>query len=220
MSETTSPIVFLDANVLAKPVTRTLLMFARNQSDYHIAWSQYVETEADRNLRPLQRATQEVREIAGLDLTPPGVKAEQYSRTEPSDRQVLADAVAADASFIVTEDVDDFGVADLTATGIAAVNPDLFLAERTTRDGYAEAVTLISESMTNPPRTPEELHAMLGRQHPLTLAAYRTVFGADRCLPLMNLLPSSTGATDVSTAFGAADPPWRWASATIAGTAG
>ena len=173
------PLVFLDANVLAKAVTRTLLIYASNRSDYEVTWSRYVEEEADRHIRPRQLATRVVREAARLDLTSAGSDADRYVNTKPSDRQVLADAVVAGAAFIVPEDVNDFDEADLVATGIAVVNPDLFLAERTTREGYVEAVRLMSEGMTNPPRTPEELHASLGRQHPRTLAAHRTAFDAD-----------------------------------------
>jgi len=179
MSDYSDPLAFLDANVLAKPVTRTLLIYASNHSDYRITWSQYVEEEADRNLRPHQAGTKIAREAAHLDLTPEGKGADQYTGTKAPDRQVLADAVAAGAAFIVTEDVDDFSQSDLIATGIAAVNPDLFLTERATREGYIEAVMLMSKGMSNPPRAPAELHARLGRQHPLTLAKHRSAFDAE-----------------------------------------
>jgi hypothetical protein len=179
MSEDSSPLVFLDANVLAKPVTRTLLIYASNASGYRVAWSRYVEGEADRNLRPRQAPTRVAREAARLGLTEQGVGAERYTATKPPDRQVIADAATAGAAFIVTENVDDFGEADLIATGIAAVNPDLFMAERTTREGYVEAVTLMSGGMTNPPRTPKELHSRLGRQHPRTLEAHRAAFDTE-----------------------------------------
>jgi hypothetical protein len=155
MGEDSAPLAFLDANVLAKPVTRTMLIYASNASGYRVAWSRYVEEEADRNLRSRQAPTRVAREAARLGLTEEGVDAGRHAATKPPDRQVVADAVAAGAAFIVTEDVDDFGEADLIATGIAAVNPDLFMAERATREGYIEAVTLMSEGMANPPRTPE-----------------------------------------------------------------
>lgn len=44
----------LDANVLAKPVTRTLLMLAADASGYGVTWSGYVEAEANRQLRCLK----------------------------------------------------------------------------------------------------------------------------------------------------------------------
>ncbi len=77
MGEISTPLAFLDANVLAKPVTRTLLIYASSHSNYQVAWSQYVEAEADRNLRSRQAATKVAREAARLDLTPTGVDAEQ-----------------------------------------------------------------------------------------------------------------------------------------------
>ena len=44
--------VFLDANVLAKPVTRTLIMAAGPLSGYGVTWGQYEEDEANRHARP------------------------------------------------------------------------------------------------------------------------------------------------------------------------
>jgi hypothetical protein len=84
--------------------------------------------------------------------------------------------MVAKAHFIVTEDVDDFDSQDLIGVGVAAVNPDLFLAERATLDGYTRALRVMSDGMANPPRTPEELHVRLGRQHPSTTAAYRIAY--------------------------------------------
>jgi len=120
--------IFLDANVLAKPVTRTLLMIAGDASGYGTTWSASVEDEANRHLRPGQTSVAEVRVRAGLHLSEPGADPERYPATSVSDRQVLADAVAAQAMFIVTEDVDDFGEPDLVSAGIAAVNPDIVAA--------------------------------------------------------------------------------------------
>ncbi|MDR0283715.1 MAG: hypothetical protein LBI33_02335 [Propionibacteriaceae bacterium] len=180
------PLVFLDANVLAKPVTRTLLVYAGNLSGYDVAWSRHVEEEADRNRRPNQAPVRVAREAAQMEWSLAGVRADRYESTEPGDRQVVADAVAADAIFIITEDVDDFGLTDLVVAGMAAVNPDLFLSVRATDDGYAQAIRLMSAGMTNPCRTPEELHARLGRQHPLTTKAHRSVFDAKPLPPVNN----------------------------------
>ncbi|MDR0627152.1 MAG: hypothetical protein LBG11_07825, partial [Bifidobacteriaceae bacterium] len=73
---------------------------------------------------------------------------------------------AADALFLVTDDVDDFAAVDLASAGIAAVGPDLFLSERTTRAGYREAVEWLSARMTSPRRIPADLHRAIGRRHP------------------------------------------------------
>ena len=78
-----------------------------------------------------------MRERFGLPLSPTGHDAERYLGTRTADRQILADAVAAGARFLITEDVDDFGIDDLVSVGISAVNPDLLLAARLIRDAYA-----------------------------------------------------------------------------------
>jgi len=168
--------VFLDANVIAKPVTRTLLMFAADLSDYSVLWSAYAEAEADRHLVGPKKPASAVREKAGQGLSPSGDDAVRFSRTSTKDQQILADAVAGGAQFIITEDVDDFFPDDLSAAGVAAVNPDLFLAVRTTPVGYLMALTMMSNVLSKPHRSPQELHVRLGRQHPRTVVAHKDVF--------------------------------------------
>jgi hypothetical protein len=36
-------VVFVDANILAKPLTRSILMFAADPSGYLVVWSAYAE---------------------------------------------------------------------------------------------------------------------------------------------------------------------------------
>ena len=181
--------IFLDANVLAKPVTRTLLMIAGDASGYGTTWSASVEDEANRHLRPGQTSVAEVRVRAGLHLSEPGADPERYSATSVSDRQVLADAVAAQAMFIVTEDVDDFGEPDLVSAGIAAVNPDLFLSVRVSTAGYAEAVGFLSRRSRTPHRTPDDFHRALGRVHPMTVRAHQSAFPGTTPLPATHNQP-------------------------------
>ncbi|MDR1187266.1 MAG: hypothetical protein LBK95_07405 [Bifidobacteriaceae bacterium] len=183
--------VFLDSNILAKPVTRSLLMFAADASGYSVTWSAYAEREGDSHLRGSAESLGRVRAMAEMSLSAAGREPNRFQGTSLKDRQILADAMAAHAHFLVTEDVDDFGSADLTASGITAVNHDLFLSERTTRLGYARALRLLSERMTNPPRTPEQLHVALGKSHPLTVAAHRLSFDAEP-LPATDNPPAQT----------------------------
>ncbi|MDR1265196.1 MAG: hypothetical protein LBK42_06430 [Propionibacteriaceae bacterium] len=174
--------VFLDANVLAKPITRSLLMFASDQSAFEVVWSAHAEREADRHLGGSKKPMAEIRAKAEQSLSPTGSRPKRFAQTAATDRQILADAEAAKAQFIITEDVDDFAADDLAAAGVAAVNPDLFLAERATLDGYVRAVRVMAAAMTDPARTPEELHARLGRQHPRTTAEHSSAY-ASRPLP-------------------------------------
>ena len=169
-------VVLLDANVLAKPVTRTLIMASGALSGYGATWGRYEEDEADRHMRSGQAAVSEVRALSGSELTPPGASANTYSATSAKDRQVLADADAARALFIITEDVDDFDNGDLETAGIAAVNPDLFMSLVVTAEAYLEALSLMVKRFHNPPRTMEQLHARLGREHPMTVNAHMLLF--------------------------------------------
>lgn len=125
--------VFLDANIIAKPVTRTLLMAGGAPSGFRAAWSLTAEQEATRHMRTQAVAPALVRERFGFQLTPTGADAGRFPETKGADRQILADAVAAGARFLITEDVDDYGRNDLVSVGISAVHPDVFLATRLTR---------------------------------------------------------------------------------------
>ncbi|MDR2374586.1 MAG: hypothetical protein LBD77_10965 [Bifidobacteriaceae bacterium] len=182
--------VFLDANVLARPATRSLILFAGEASGYHATWSQRAEDEADSHLRPAMTRLAVVRGLAGQDLSATGVGAARFSATRDTDRQLLADAVAADARFLVTDNVDDFDDGDLLAVGVSAVNPDLFLSRRATFAGYQAALLMMANSMRHPARTPEELHQRLGRQHPLTVAAFATVYPGATPLPAAHNPPA------------------------------
>jgi len=180
----------LDANVLAKPVTRTLLMAAGPTSGYSTVWSRYTEDEADRHARPGQRPASQVRALAGGELTPTGSNAEQFVGTSVKDRQVLADAVAAGAVFIITEDVDDFGYDDLRSVGITAVNPDLFMSIEVTSGAYREALDLMVQRFRAPQRTVGQLHARIGRAHPLTAHAQAAHYPDDEPMPATHNPPA------------------------------
>lgn len=167
--------VFLDANVLAKHVTRTLILRCA-ASGYTAVWSATAEAEADRHLSERQFAVAELRAIVGLELSKSGTMPERFADTSEGDRQILADAEASGATFLVTEDVDDFAYGDLRAVGISAVNPDLFLAERAESETYRRALEVMVSGMRNPSRTPAELHAAIARQHPRLFGRHQNLF--------------------------------------------
>ncbi len=169
---TSRTVVFLDANILAKPVTRTFLMAGGMPSGFHAVWSETSETEAVRHMRPRATSPAVIRRRLGADLSPTGDVAGRFLATRAADRQILADTVAAGARFLITEDVDDYAPDDLAQTGVAAVNPDLFLAERLARAAYALVIELFAERQNTPRRTQAELHAAVARQHPRLFAAH------------------------------------------------
>lgn len=176
-SVTDSPTrVFLDANILAKPVTRTLLMTGGPPSGFRAVWSRTAEQEACRHMNSRAISPAEVRRRFGGILGPTGDIDGRFGGTSPSDRQILADAEAAGAEFLVTEDVDDFAEADLASVGISAVNPDTFLAARLTRAAYAMVINLFVERQVAPSTTAAEFHSAIARQHPLLFAAHADLY--------------------------------------------
>jgi hypothetical protein len=168
-------IVFLDANILAKPVTRTLLLRC-SLSGYTVTWSQAAESEAERHTSTRQLSIADVRAMADIALCGTGIDPDRFFGTPSGDRQILADAENANAVFLVTEDVDDFAEPDLAAAGISAVNPDIFLAERAERTVYRDALMIMTKGMRNPTRSPAQLHAAIARQHPRLFARHADVF--------------------------------------------
>lgn len=176
-------VVFLDANVLARPVTRSLLLSARRDGLLSFVWSRYVEAEADRHLPAHAVAVAEIRRRFDFAVGATGTGAERFAETSAKDRQVLADADAARAAFLVTSDVDDFAEADLAALRLTAVSPDLFMALRFGRDMYLRALGQLVANMKNPPRTAGEMHGLLARQHPRLTAAHREAFDVPLGVP-------------------------------------
>lgn len=169
---------FLDANVLAKAVTRSLLIIGAGYSEeLAVTWSALAESEADRHALPTALRVSRIRQIHDIELGPTGIEADRYRRTSPKDRQILADAVACGATHLVTEDVDDFALSDIEASGIhAAVNPDLFMSIRLPRDAYEAALETICRGRARYPSTPAELHARIAKHHPRLFAAMATSF--------------------------------------------
>jgi hypothetical protein len=184
-------VVFLDANVLAKPVTRTLVLRCA-ASGYTVRWSRTAEEEADRHLTGRQLSIASLRALVEIPLSPTAAHPERFTGTSVHDRQILADADAAGATFMVTEDVDDFAELDLRTAGVTAVNPDLFLTARADRDVYRRALEVMVSGMANPSRTPAELHAAIARQHPKLFQRHRDLFEVE---------PQATGQRPPSTLY-------------------
>ena len=168
--------VLLDANIIAKPVTRTLLVVGGVPSGFRAFWSRAAEREAQVHMRPRALPPSSVRERFDVLLGPTGTGAEHFGGTKGADRQILADAAAAGARFLVTEDVDDYGLDDLASVGISAANPDLFLAARLTRDAYSTVIDLFVERQLNPPTTPAQFHAAIAKNHPRLFAAHADLY--------------------------------------------
>lgn len=183
--------------MLAKPVTRTLLMAGGPLSDFHVTWSLTAEQEAIRHMRPRATSPAVIRERFGFALSPTGEVAGRFAATSKSDRQILADTEASGAQFLITEDVDDFAEKDLIALGISAVNPDFFLSLRLTREAYSSVIDLFVRGQVAPPTTPTEFHSAIARQHPRLFAAHADLYDVE---------PARTLHTAPSTVFRGSHP--------------
>lgn len=176
MSDT---VVFLDANTLASPVTRTLLIAGGRADGLLLTWSAHVEAEADRHARGASSRTSVVRQdILGMELSKSARTTQGLLTASPEDRQVMADAIRAGARYLVTADVDDFAAEDLQSHGMSVVNPDYFMALRFSAHAYREGVRTLAEVARNPPRTEAKVHRMLGRRHPRLTARFADAYEA------------------------------------------
>jgi hypothetical protein len=162
-----SAVLFLDANTLASPVTRTLVIAGARIDGLRAVWSSHVEAEADRHTRGTSTRVSTLRtEILGMELSPSSRSTEGLATVSEQDRQVMADAIRAGARHLITTDVDDFAFEDLAGHAMSAVNPDYFMALRLSEFAYRSGVTLLADVARNPTRTPADVHRMLGRRHP------------------------------------------------------
>jgi hypothetical protein len=96
--------------------------------------------------------------------------------TSPKDRHVLASACAAQARVVLTRNVSDFGLTDLTRGGLVAVHPDLFLASTMSESMYMDTLVQMSAVRTRKPNTPETLHAAFAVGHHRLFNRMRHVF--------------------------------------------
>ncbi|MDR1188801.1 MAG: hypothetical protein LBK95_15360 [Bifidobacteriaceae bacterium] len=177
------PRVLLDADTLVRAMTRSLLVMAGTArgSAFRPRWSLRIEAEADGHIGPGRVKVRQLRERFDwgervLIEAPPPEAENDLEGTDPKDRHVLASAGLAGIRVVVTANVRHFGPDDLRRTGASAVHPDLFLSRVLTPPLYKDVVTAWSRSRTGSGTTPNALHSILGRHHPLTAEAMREAF--------------------------------------------
>jgi hypothetical protein len=175
--------VFLDADVLAAPLTRTLLILCgiHPAGIFAPRWSPAVEVEADRHMRSAQTPVRELRHRFdwGVEALVPDAspsKAEQLTGTSPKDRHVLAAAAQSGIRVIVSRNVEDFGDADLNAQRATVAHPDLFLSSVVAPDVYRDVLDGLAAIRSRPPNTSETLHSAIGAEHPRLHQAMSAAF--------------------------------------------
>lgn len=169
---------FVDANVLASPVPRTILYLGQPLADYELVFSPWVEAEADRHQKPGQTPVSRLRERWDWQVVPDADEFDDLIDTDAKDQVVLASAVEARAQFIVTGNVRDFGEKDLIERRMVAVHPGLFLAHHLPAEVYREVLTVMGEARARKPRDPYGIHVEEIATHlPALFEMYADLFG-------------------------------------------
>lgn len=161
----------LDTCVLFPNYLRDTLLRLAVAGSYRPLWSRDILVELERNIAPratTEKATRVIEkmrehfedaEVGGYESLVPAML------NDPKDRHVLAAAVRANASAIVTFNLEDFPTDVLASFAIEAVHPDQFLLNQIGLDpGVMLAVlTEMVEAYTRPPLNVAALLAVLER---------------------------------------------------------
>jgi len=177
-------VAVLDANVLYPPALRDLFLWLAVSGLYSPRWSEAIHDEWMRNVladRPDLTRVQLERTRTLMDQVDPQSLVAGYQARiaglnlpDANDRHVLAAAVEAKATVIVTFNLSDFPASALAAFGIQALHPDTFLCSllQEAPASFTAAVALHYASLRRPPKTREEYVATL-RQNRLNQLAVR-----------------------------------------------
>lgn len=130
-------VAVLDACVLYPPSLRDLLMRLATSGIYSPRWTRQIQEEWVRNVladnptitqAQLDRTCRLMEQVdrnsvvSGYEVRIPAL-----ALPDPNDRHVLAAAIQASASYIVTYNLSDFPSAVLQYYNVKAVHPDIFL---------------------------------------------------------------------------------------------
>lgn len=164
----TRPVAFLDANVLYPARLRDLLIRLAIAGLYQARWSEQILDECFDNLAenrpdltPQQLAR--TRQLMTTALPDASVadyedRVEEFDLPDHDDRHVLAAAVTAGASLLVTANLDDFP-ADRIPEGLRVVSTDEFVLglARDDLDMVVDVVETQAAGLVNPSMTASEL---------------------------------------------------------------
>lgn len=161
--------VFLDACVLV-PVTLTnVILTAAENGLVRPYWSHEVVEEAVdaiREVRPNLSEDRVRRRFVAMDAAFEGASVSGDPSTldgrglpDVDDQHVVAAAIAAGASVIVTANIRDFPKAVMASLGMSVLSPDDFLLRLAEADGEAmvNVVARVAETLRNPERAPEDI---------------------------------------------------------------
>ena len=161
-------VAVLDACVLYPPSLRDLLVRVAVTGSYEPRWTDEIHTEWIRNVladNPKVTPAQLERTRSLMNQAVPNGLVSGYeahipflSLSDENDRHVLAAAIEARATVIVTFNLSDFPAASLHPYGIQPAHPDLFLSALFDEDPdlFLRAVQIHRASLHNPPKTPAD----------------------------------------------------------------
>jgi len=196
------PRAVLDANVLLQAALRDTLLRAAEAALYVPYWGPTILAEVEHELPRLiarhtdavQRAAHLVNQLqlafpralvnADLALAPMELVGLASGQIDPGDAHVVAAALAAHASVIVTENVRHFPATALASVGVVAVTADQFLL-RLWKRVPQEIIAVLEEqgAALHPPRSREALLGTLFRGAPKFVAAIQSHQHPDRIQP-------------------------------------
>ena len=162
------PVALLDANVLYPARLRDLLIRLAIAGLYQARWTEQILDECFENLhkdRPDLTAAQLSRTrrlmataLPDATVTNYEARIEEQDLPDANDRHVLAAALAAQATRLVTANLGDFP-AEKIPTGLLIVSPDAFVLGLADEDPetVAEVIEAQAAALSNPPMTTNEL---------------------------------------------------------------
>lgn len=167
MRDDALPLAVLDANVLFPPSLRDILLCAAELGLFRPFWSGEIMEELRRNLvakggvspSGAERLIRIMGNAFPDALIPVDPERIATFTNDPKDRHVLAVAVEAGASVIVTQNVSDFPAAALDPHGVEAWTADEFLSDllRERPEETMIAVAYNTAQLRRPPMTPAQL---------------------------------------------------------------
>ncbi len=176
-------VVVLDANVLYGIEVTDLLLTMATEHLFRPVWSPQILDEVSRNLRlrgDLQPAAVD-RRIAQMNRALPAAMDEapepliDAMPVNDKDRHVLALAVHAGASVIVTENLRDFPADRINRFKVEAVGADAFVLDQVERDPgtVLASIGAMASRRRRPPRTRDEIVDVLRQRLPSAMAELR-----------------------------------------------
>ena len=176
----------LDADVLISMPDCDLLLEIAKEGLYTVRWSPAILDEVRRNLgkaNPMITPALADKRIASMRGAFPEADVSEdgstvftvLKRVHPEDQHVVATALVAQASVIVTRNTKDFAVKDLEAVGLLVQGPDEFLLHQVTQNPVAvcNAVGAVIRRLLKTRPTVEEYLEFIEGRFPLFAAALR-----------------------------------------------